>query len=592
MVFDDKQNVPSGVRFLSRTMARSRDCRRQFAEDLRMRCSWLCFLITAVAALGMTAPSQGTPSRTYDVVVYGGTASGVITAVAAAREGARVALIEPRNHLGGVISGGLGTADKGREESIGGYSREFFERAGKKYGVPIQWNIEPHVAEEVFNEMAKEGGVEVFFRNRLRERSGVKKQGTRIAHIKLENGVVFTAKVFVDASYEGDLMAQAGVSYIVGRESRDQYGESLAGVYGHDRHFFHFSIPIRAYDEKGRLLPEISARKPGPPGSADKGVQTYNFRLCLTQVPDNRVPFAKPAHYDPGHYALLARYLSELDRIKQNTPSAATSAALEKMSSELRENLNRPWGIDDVLEFRPLRNGKTDANNGALAYSTNYVGASWDYPDGNYKKRERIWQAHIDYTQGLLYFLQHDPHVPQPLHDDLASWGLCKDEFVDNQHWPYQLYIREGRRMIGEYVIRQQDLQTEIVKSDSIGMGSYYFDSHPVQRLVSAEGWVDNEGGISMLGDNPYYPYLKPYQIPYRALLPKRAQATNLLVPVCLSATHVAYSSIRMEPVYMILGHAAGVAAKMAIDADTAVQDVDPMVLATKLRTQRAVLEW
>lgn len=559
-----------------------------------MQSSLLNSLITIMAALVLTLPSSAASNRAYDVVVYGGTASGVIAAVAAAREGAHVALLEPRDHLGGAVSGGLGVADKGREESIGGYSREFFERAGKKYGVPIQWNIEPHVAEAVFNEMAKEAGVEVFFRHRLRERIGVKKQGTRIAQLKLENGAVFAAKVFVDASYEGDLMAQAGVSYTVGRENRDRYGASFAGVNSQEDNFFQFSIPLRAYDEKGRLLPEISNRKPGPPGSADKGVQAYNFRLCLTQVPDNRVPFPKPSHYDPDRYALLARYLSELDQVKQGAPSATVLAALEKMSSEFREYLKKPWGINDVLQIGPMANGKADANNGALPFSTNYVGASWDYPDGDYKTRERIWQAHVAYTQGLLYFLQHDPRVPQPLHKDLAAWGLCKDEFADNQHWPYQLYIREGRRMIGEFVMRQQDVQTDIVKSDSVGMGSYYLDVHPVQRLVAADGSIENEGGItanSGSAESPYYPYLKPYQIPYRSLLPKRTQATNLLVPVCLSATQVAYSTIRMEPVYMILGQAAGVAAKMAFDANSPVQDVDPTALAAKLRAQRAVIE-
>lgn len=541
-----------------------------------------------VAAAGLVLVSRSVaadPVRRYDVVIYGGTPAGVIAAVAAAREGARVALLEPRTHLGGTVSGGLGVADYGRKEVVGGYSLEFFERAGSKYGLPIAWNLEPHVAEAVFNEMAKGAGVDVFYRHRLRERTGVKKQGTRVTEIRLENGAAFTAKVFVDATYEGDLMAQAGVSYIVGREGRDQYGEPLAGVRPHSRGH-PFLVPIRAYDEKGRLLPEISTTKLAEQGSADRGVQAYNFRVCLTQVPENRLPFPKPAGYAPARYALLARYLAELDRIKQGPPSAAqAAAALRKLSPYHRAYLTRPWGINDVLQPRVglLPNGKTDTNNEG-AFSTDYIGASHEYPDADYRTRDRIWQAHVDYVQGFLYFLQNDPQVPRPLHDELASWGVCKDEFIDNAHWPYQLYIRVGRRMIGEYVMRQQDVQTEITKPDPIGMGSYNIDIHNIQRVVNDNGFVQNEGDD---GGNT-----TPYQISYRSLLPKRAQATNLLVPVCMSASHVAYGSIRMEPVYMVMAHAAGVAAKMAIDAGLAVQDVDPKALIAKLRAERAVIEW
>lgn len=544
-------------------------------------------LATAVLVVGLMVASTTAVAdepRRYDVVVYGGTPSGVITAVAAAREGARVALLEPGNHLGGAVSGGLGVADLGRAEVIGGYSLEFFRRAGGRYGVPIQWNLEPHVAEAVFNEMAKEAGIEVFYRHRVRERTGVKKQGTRVTEIRLENDTVFAAKVFVDATYEGDLMAQAGVSYTVGRESEDRYGEALAGVRPQSRGH-QFLVPIRAYDEKGRLLPEISKTKLGKEGSADRGVQAYNFRVCLTQVPENRLPFPKPSVYTAGRYALLARYLSERDRIKRGVPSATATAALEKLPPDYRAYLMRPWQINDVLQPRVglIPNGKTDTNNEG-AFSTDYVGASQNYPDANYQKRDRIWHAHVDYVQGFLYFLQNDPQVPKPLHDELASWGLCRDEFIDNAHWPYQLYVRVGRRMIGEYVMRQQDVQTEVTKPDPIGMGSYNIDIHNIQRVVNDDGFVQNEGDDG--GKTT------PYQIPYRSLVPKRGEVTNLLVPVCMSASHVAYGSIRMEPVYMVMGHAAGVAAKIAIDAGVAVQDVDPKALIAKLRAEHAVIEW
>jgi hypothetical protein len=401
--------------------------------------------------------------------------------------------------------------------------------------------------------------VEVFYRHRLREKGGVTKQGTRLTAITMENGAAFSAAVFLDATYEGDLMAQAGVSYTWGREGSAEYGESLGGV--RDRTPKHqFQVQIHPYAAKGKLLPEVSNGKKAPAGTADRKVQAYNFRLCMTKAPDNRVPFPKPQNYDPGRYELLALMLAEMDKIKK-----------------------RPWSLDDVMKPDPLPNGKTDTNNNG-AFSTDYIGGSYDYPNADYAARARLWQAHVDYVQGFLYFLRNDPKVPAALHDEMAPWGLCKDEFTDTGHWPHQLYVREARRMVGQYVMSQKDIQTDVTKPDVIGMGSYNSDSHNVQRIVNDEGFVENEGDMQVP--------VTPYQIPYRIMVPKRTEMTNLLVPVCFSATHVAYSTLRMEPQYMIIGHAAGVAAKMALDRRLDVQDVDTRALSARLKAQRAVLEW
>ncbi len=519
----------------------------------------IAFLLCAIPFGWSDARLRAAEQHAFDVVVYGGTAGGVIAAVAAAREGLAAAIVTPDTHLGGMVSGGLGWTDHGEKAVIGGYSLEFFERVGKKYERAIEWHFEPHVAEEVFNELVKESGVRVFSNSRLHETEGVRKSGADVAQIVVENGDTFTAKVFVDATYEGDLMAQAGVSYTWGREGIQDYGESLAGV--RERTPLHqFRASISPVDQAGKLLPEITPRSEDPVGAADKRVQAYNFRLCMTKTPENRVAWPKPATYDLARYELLARYLPALEA-----------------------TLQRPLKMTDVMKPDAVQNGKTDTNNNG-AFSTDYIGGNYEYPDGTYATRARIAQAHVDYIQGFLYFLATDARVPESLSDEMKTWGLCRDEFVDHDHWPYQLYVREARRMIGEYVMSQKDIQQELTKPDAIGMGSYNSDSHNVQRRPTPDGTaVENEGDMQVR--------VTPYQIPYRVMLPKRAQATNLLVPVCFSATHVAYSTLRMEPQYMIIGHAAGVAAKIAIDGRVAVQDVDVSKLREKLRAQRAVFE-
>jgi hypothetical protein len=516
--------------------------------------------LPAAAVLLFLAPVLH--AAAFDVVIYGGTAGGVMAAYSAAREGLHVALLEPTRHLGGMVSGGLSWTDTGKKEVIGGYALDFYRRVGRyyemsRYGQEIAWVHEPHVAEEIFRRMLAEAHVTVRTSRRLREKDGVKKEGAAVREIVMEDGSSFTAAVFIDSSYEGDVMSQAGVSYTFGRESSSQYGESLAGVRGETpKH--QFTVNLRARDESGNLLPEIFPQPPGAPGAADKKVQAYNFRLCFSDDPQNQVPFARPEGYDAHRYELLARLLK-----------ARTDAE------------GAPPRLDTLMKPDRIPNHKADVNNNG-AFSTDYLGGSWDYPDASHRRREEISREHKNYIAGFLYFLATDPRVPAATQKELNSWGLCKDEFADNGNWPYQLYIREARRMVGDFVMTQKDLQTELTKPDPIGMGSYNSDSHNVERIVTPEGFVRNEGDMQVP--------VQPYQIPYRIMLPKRAEATNLLVPVAFSASHVAYSSVRMEPQYMILGHAAGAAAKLAIETARAVQDIDTVELTARLRKRGAVM--
>jgi hypothetical protein len=497
-------------------------------------------------------------NHSFDLVVYGATAGGVATAVSAARLGLSVALLEPGRHVGGMVSGGLSHTDVGRREVIGGAALEFYWRAGTYYGLPqylqdFAWYVEPKVAEQIFRQMLQEAGVTVLLDHRLREKTGVHHRDGVISAIDTENGEQFTAKIFADCTYEGDLMAQSGVTFTWGRESAAQYGESLAGVRSETpKH--QFLVDLSPYAADRKLLPEISADPAGEPGAADRKVQAYNFRLIFSRDPANQVPYPKPAHYDPARFVLMARLL------------AAT-----------------PLTFGDIASIGPIPNQKADINNNG-PFSTDYIGHSWDYPNASYQRRAEIWRDHEEYTKSYFWFLAHDPRVPPALQKEVNQWGLAADEFTDNGHWPHQLYIREARRMVGEYVMTQRDIQTDLTKPDAIGMGSYNSDSHNVQRIVNAAGFVRNEGDMQVA--------VKPYQIPYRILLPKRAEVRNLLVPVCFSASHVAYSTLRMEPQYMIMGQAAGVAASMAVRQSIAVQDVDTAALTRTLVQQGAVLEY
>lgn len=502
--------------------------------------------------------------QSFDLVVYGGTAGGVMTAVSGARQGLKTVLLEPRRHVGGMATGGLSRTDVGKREVIGGLALEFYFLVGEKYEMrrylnPVAWFYEPKVGEGVMLEMLKARGVTVLFNHRLKESSGVVKDGARVTEIVMENGARFRGGIFADCTYEGDLMAQAKVSYTFGRESMAQYGESLAGV--RDRTPYHqFMVNVPARNEKGELLPEISPETRAEPGSADKKIQAYNFRIIATDDPANRVPWPKPENYSPARYELLARYLAI--RTKEQ---------------------GRPPVFHQMTLIAPIPNRKADFNNNG-PFSTDYIGKNYDYPDGNYQRRAEIWRDHENYVKGYYYFLANDSRVPKSLQEEVRQWGLPKDEYTDTGNWPHQLYVREARRMTGEYVVIQKDLQTDRTKPDVIGMGSYNSDSHNIQRLVNAKGFVENEGDMQVA--------VQPYQIPFRVMLPKQAEAENVLVPVCFSASHVAYSSLRMEPQYMIIGHAAGIAAAMALRNKVPVQQVNVGELQAKLKAEGAVFEY
>ena len=518
-------------------------------------------LLAPYSLVALAAPKASSPTQA-DVVVYGGTASGVIAAYAAAQQGLHVVLLEPSGHIGGMVTGGLSATDTAQFKVIGGYSREFYRRAAAHYGTTTlnkraDWLSEPHVGEVVFQQMLQESKVELHLHERLKEHDGVQMKAGHLDSLTTEDGKHWAGKVFVDCSYEGDLMAQAKVHYTFGRESSTQYGEDLAGVRAMTpKH--QFTWPVSGYDDGHHLLPEVQAGPLAAPGTGDKKVQSYNFRLILTDDAANRVPFPRPDGYDPAQFALLRRYLSEY-----------------------QAHVGREPKLGDVMNPVCFANHKCDFNNNGPV-STDFIGHSWTYPDASYAERSRIWNDTLHYTQSFVYFLAHDPSVPAGLQQETNTWGLSRDEFQDSGYWPNQLYIREARRMVGSYVMKQADLQNDRTKTDSIGMGSYNSDSHNIQRVTTADGSLTNEGDVQVP--------VQPYEIPYRIMLPLPDQAQNLLVPVCFSATHIAYSSVRMEPQYMILGQAAGTAASLAIREKIPVQQVSLAELQGLLRSHGAYL--
>jgi len=460
-------------------------------------------------------------AKSYDIVVYGGTSAGVAVAVQAARMNQSVVLIEPGSHLGGLTSCGLGQTDIGNKKAIGGLSREFYQRIYQHYSddkawtyqkreefrfgaqdwdeEKAWWQFEPHVAESIFLEMIRDAEVPVFYNERLALVNGVEKDGDKISSIRMESGNVFSGKIYIDASYEGDLMAQAGVSYTVGRESNETYGETLNGVQTKNAIYHQLKDSVDPYIESGNpeggLLPGIDPLGPGTEGSTDQKLQAYCFRMCLTDASGNRIPFEKPAGYDPLQYELLLR----------NFEAGADIV---------------PWNAKD------MPNKKTDTNNNR-GVSTDYIGQNYQWPDGDYATREKIYQSHLLYQKGLMWTLANHPRVPQGIRKKVSRWGLSKDEFVDNDHWPHQLYIREARRMIGDYVMTEQNCRGERIAPQSIGLAAYTMDSHNVQRYVDAKGQVKNEGDVEVGG-------FLPYPISYRSIIPKAEECTNLLVPVCL----------------------------------------------------------
>lgn len=494
-----------------------------------------------------------------DICIFGGTSAGVIAAVQCARMGKKVVLTEFGRHLGGMTSGGLSQTDIGNKAAIGGISREFYQRMGKHYGTNEVWKLEPSVAESVFKQMLGEAHVLVCFDQRL---SSVKKKKDRITEIKMEGGNVFRAAEFIDASYEGDLMAKAHVSYTVGREANSQYGETLNGVRAKTpKHQFTALVDpyLKPGNAKSGLLPWIQDQSPGAPGAGDRSVQAYNFRLCLTQNPTNQIPIQPPPDYRESDYELLARYIEAL------TAAGKTPR------------------LGQLMHIQPMPNGKTDINNNG-AFSTDFIGQNYDYPDASYRRRFEIWKAHENYTRGFLHFLATSSRVPESMRKEMQSWGLCRDEFQDTGGWPHQLYIREARRMVSDVVMTENHCRAKETVPDSIGLAAYQMDSHNCRRLV-VDGHVENEGDVQV-------PPMKPYPISFRSIVPKQKECENLVVPVCLSASHIAYGSIRMEPVFMVLGQSAATVAAAAIDQHAAVQNINYTKLRERLLKDGQVLEW
>ena len=521
-----------------------------------------------------------------DVVIYGGTSAAMSSAVQVKRMGKSVVVVSPDIHLGGLSSSGLGWTDSGKKQAIGGIAREFYHRVWRHYqgaeawtwqknedygnrgqGAPAidgdrrtMWIFEPKVAEMIFESWVKDNQIEVARDEWLDREKGVDIKNGKILSITTLSGKKYEGRVFIDCTYEGDLMATAGVSYFVGREANSVYGESLNGVQIKNSLSHQFSGMIDPFVKEGDpssgLLARVSENIPGEDGSGDDKMQAYNFRVCLTQVDANRLPFPKPERYDPSQYELLLRTLQVGSR--------------------------HVFG-----KFDPIPNAKTDTNNHG-PFSTDNIGMNYEYPDGSYEIRKSIVAEHEQYQKGYFYFLSNDPRVPVEVRERMNQWGLAKDEFIDNGHWPYQIYVREARRMVGDFVMTEMHLRGQKEISQPVGMGSYNMDSHNVQRYVAKDeqgrAYVLNEGDIQV---NPG----GPYQLSYRSIVPKRKECSNLVVPVCISSSHIAFGSIRMEPVFMILGQSAATAAVLSINEGVDVQVLDYNLLEGKLRSDGQVLE-
>ena len=540
------------------------------------------FLLLILMLPFLYACDQPVDTFKADVIIYGGNSAAVIAAVEVAQSGKSVIVVSPDKHLGGLTSGGLGFTDSGNTGAIGGLAREFYHRVWLHYNDPsawdwekqeefgnkgqgtpamdgenrTMWTFEPRVAEKVFEDLIRENNITVYRDEWLDREAGVKKENQNIKSITTLSGKTFNGKVFMDATYEGDLMAAAGVSYTVGREDCSKYNEEWngvqAGVYHHS-HYFKMNISpyVVPDDPQSGLLPYISDEPIAPNCSGDNKVQAYCFRLCMSNHPENRVPFEKPEGYDPANYELLGRVFEA--------------------------------GWDEWFrKYDMIPNRKTDTNNHG-PFSSDFIGMNFDYPEASYERRKEIIKEHENYQKGLLYFVSTDERVPEEVRGKMAEWGLAKDEFVDNGNWPHQLYIREARRMVGKYVTTENDVLGKTNVPEPIGMGSYTMDSHNVQRFVTAEGYVQNEGDV---GVRP----TRPYQIAYGSIVPVEEECTNLLVPVCLSSSHIAFGSIRMEPVFMLLGQSAAAAAVIAIDNKINVQDVDYEQLEKVLLSKGQIL--
>lgn len=564
---------------------------------MKTACTRLSRVLLALSfgiSFGVVRMEASGQTSDYDLVVYGGTSGGIAAAIQASRMGKSVVLIEPYRRIGGLTTGGLGQTDIGNKQAIGGIAREFYQNVRQHYNDPANWvwqkpseyrdggqtrteenedsmwTFEPSAALQIFEDMLAKEKVDLVMEERLLRDIGVTRDGSRIVEIEMESGRRFRGKMFIDATYEGDLMASAGVTYRVGREGNEEYRETLNGVQANDwnrlidrearpslngaNHQFRPGVDpyVVPGNPSSGLLPYITAGgKPGLEGSANRGVQAYCFRMTLTNHPGNRIPFSKPKGYDEQNYELLFR----------NYEAGFNSV---------------PWINSD------MPNRKTDTNNQA-GFSTDFIGQNYDYPEATYEERERIIEAHRSYQQGLMWTLAYHPRVPLKIRQRVSRWGTCKDEYEREDGWQQQLYIREARRMVSEVVMTQHHCEGLEVVEDSVGMGAYGMDSHHVQRYVDANGFVRNEGNVQAK-------VRSPYPISYRSIVPSKAECSNLLVPVCLSATHIAFGSIRMEPVFMVMGQSAATAACMAIDEDVPLQELDYGRLEKRLLADKQVL--
>jgi hypothetical protein len=491
-------------------------------------------LLGAALAPAAYAGAQGGVAQSdtadADLVIWDSTPAGIVAGIAASRHGLKVVLVTEDRHIGAMQTSGLGNTNAGDRKTVGGLTREFHKRMLDHYvmlygagseQVKVSeggFFFEPHVAQKVYDDWVRGAGVTCMTGAPI---EAVEKDGTRLRAIRTAGGRTIRGRIFIDASYEGDLLKLAGCSFHLGRESIQQYGEKLAGV---------------------RFPPERL-------GQEDRKIQPFDYRCCLTNVAENRVPFRQPPGYDPSNYSFHA----------------------------VRMKLQRPVRLDQVLPINWMPNRKTDSR------TAQWNGASWDYPEAIRQRRREIEIAHRNYSAGYLWFLLTDPMVPKSIRDEAADWGLAKDEFIDNDNWPYHVYVREARRLVGEYVMRESDCIERRFKPDSVGLCSWYLDVHPVEILPYLGGFVA-EGGIGNIR-------VKPFEIPYRSLLPKRSEVRNLLVPVALSASHVAFSSIRVEPVWMILGESCGIAAALSLAGGTALHDLPTTTLQAKLREGGQIIE-
>ncbi len=558
----------------------------KFNNKIKMKTNQLTRLILIALILFVGCRQSGNQDESEaDVIIYGGTSAAVTAAVQLKKMDKSVLIVCPEKHLGGLTSSGLGFTDTGNKEVIGGLSREFYQRVYNYYqddetwkwqsrdsygnmgqGTPAidgdkrtMWIFEPHIAEQVFEDFVKENNIRVFRDEWLDRENGVEIKDGNIVSIRTLSGAIYRGKMFIDATYEGDLLAAAGVSYTIGREANSTYGEQWngvqTGVFHHGHNFGNLNISpyIIPGDPASGVLPYVSTEDPGKYGEADQRLQAYCFRMCLTKTPGNRIPFEQPENYDPTKFELLARVLQ-----------AGWNETFDK--------------------FDPIPNHKTDVNNHG-PFSFDFIGMNYDYPEASYERRAEIIKEHVDYQKGLLYFYAADPRVPETIQNEMQLWGLAKDEFTDNNNWPHQIYIREARRMIGKFVMTENEVLGKSPVDEPIAMGSYTMDSHNVQRYITEDGFVQNEGDI---GVHPHH----PYQIAMGAVVPKKGECGNMLVPVAVSSSHIAYGSIRMEPVFMILGQSAATMAALAIDQNIDLQELNYNQVKSKLLEVGQVLEY